>query len=51
MNFRFPPAPSIGTTMSFSRELRIFDDFARSVNDAVCEVSLIENFLPVRHRL
>ncbi len=32
-------------------QLRIFDDFARCVNDAVCQVTLIENFLPVRDRL
>ena len=32
-------------------QLRIFDHFARSVNDAVCKVSLIEDFPPVRHRL
>ena len=32
-------------------ELRIFDDFARSPHDAECEVTLFENFHPVRHRL
>ena len=32
-------------------ELRIFDNFTRSVNDAVRKVTLIEDFLPVRHRL
>ena len=32
-------------------QLRIFDDFAGSVNDAECKVSLIEDFPPVRHRL
>ena len=32
-------------------ELRIFDNFARSVNEAECEVTLFEDFQPVRHRL
>src|SRR5580658_11362625 len=36
---------------SIRLKLGIFGDFARSVNDTKCKVTLFEDFLPVRYRL
>ena len=51
VKFRFPPAPSIGTTISFAWSCGSLTTSLGALHDAECKVGLIEDFLPVRHRL